>query len=315
MEYNFLGRTGLKVSRLCYGSLTIGPLQCNLPLDEGIYLLELAVDRGINFIDTADLYGTYPYINPVLKHHKDIVISTRSYAYDKSTAKTTLERALRELGRDYIDIFSLHEQEGPHTIKGHREALDYFIKMKKAGYIRAVGISTHYIAAVKTAALMEEIDVIHPILNINGVGIVDGSLEEMEKVIKMAFECGKGLYNMKPLGGGHLISSYTEAMQYSMNFPYIHSTAVGMQREEEITANIDFFETGQLSDQLLQSLKGYRRKLIIQDWCEGCGKCVECCPQGALAIDESNKAAVDYKKCILCGYCRSACKELAIKVL
>lgn len=315
MQYTKLGNTDILVSKLCYGSLTLGPLQKNLPLKDGAAVIEKAVDLGVNFIDTADLYGTYPYIREVLKTHKDLIVASKSYAYDTETASETLERALRETGRDYIDIFLLHEQEGPLTLKGHREALEYFIARKQEGIIRAVGISTHHTAAVKAAALMSEVDIIHPILNYKGLGIVDGTRQEMEKAIKLAYECGKGIYIMKALGGGHLIADIRQAFDYILSFPYAHSIAVGMQRIEEVYANVSYFESGTIPNNLQAALESYDRKLFIQDWCIGCGKCVERCSQGALSIDSEGQAFVMQDKCLLCGYCGSVCDQLAIKVI
>ena len=54
MEYRVLGSTGLRVSRICFGSLTMGKLQANLPLAQGSALREYAFESGINFIDTAE---------------------------------------------------------------------------------------------------------------------------------------------------------------------------------------------------------------------------------------------------------------------
>jgi len=315
MQYNQLGNTDIFVSKLCFGSLPLGPLQKNIALKDGVAVIEKAIELGVNFIDTADLYGTYPYIKEVLKTHKDLVVATKSYAYDTETAKQTLERALHQTGREYIDIFLLHEQEGPLTLKGHREALEYFIAKKHDGIIRAVGISTHHVAAVKAAALMKEIDVIHPILNYKGLGIVDGSRQEMEQAIKLAYECGKGIYIMKALGGGHLITDIQQAFRYILDFPYAHSIAVGMQRVEEVCANISFFESGTIPNNLQSALESYERKLFIHDWCVGCGKCVDRCSQNALRIDSDGKAYVLHEKCLLCGYCGSVCDQLAIKVI
>ena len=57
MEYRKLGQTGIEVSRLCFGSLTIGPLQKNKTLEESRPIIEAALEAGINFFDTADLYN------------------------------------------------------------------------------------------------------------------------------------------------------------------------------------------------------------------------------------------------------------------
>ena len=222
---------------------------------------------------------------------------------------------MKGIGRDYIDFFLLHEQEGHLTLKGHWEAVEYFLKCKEKGLIRGFGISTHHIAGVRAAAMVPEIDIIHPIINYKGVGIVDGSLGEMEEAIQIAHDRGKGIYAMKALGGGHLIPNMQKAFDYILSLPYIDSVAVGMQRTEEIESNIDIFNGNLISKDRLKSLKGYKRKLFIQDWCIGCGSCVLKCQHDALRIGEDGKAHVDDEKCILCGYCASACKELAIKVI
>jgi len=111
LEYRKLGKTGIKVSRLCFGGLTVGPLQANLPLEEGAEVMRQAFDRGVNFIDTAELYRTYPYIAlAIKKSQKDIVVSSKTYAYDRAGAQKSVEKARKELDRDVIDIFMLHEQ-------------------------------------------------------------------------------------------------------------------------------------------------------------------------------------------------------------
>ncbi|HHU78571.1 MAG TPA: 4Fe-4S binding protein [Clostridiales bacterium] len=314
MNYRALGNTGIVVSRICFGTLTISPLQRNLSLKEGCRVLDRAVDQGINFIDTADLYRTYPYIREALKRKPDLIVSTKSYAYDKKTAQETLTRALKETGRDYVDLFLLHEQEGPLTLKGHEEALQFFLRQKEKGLIRAVGISTHFVAAVKAAAKISEIDVIHPILNFRGMGIVDGTLTEMEQAVATAYKAGKGIYVMKALGGGHLLKNFEKALDYILDFPYTHSIALGMQRPEEVDANVEYFAKRDISEQLRRQLKQYKRELIVEYWCQGCGNCIQRCNQSALHLKDG-KAMVDQDKCVLCGYCGTVCKELAIKVI
>lgn len=309
-----LGKTGIEVSEICFGALTIGPLQRNFSSDKGSIIINAAVDSGINFIDTADLYDTYEHIAKTLKQHRDLVIATKSYAYDLKTAETTLNRALDELGRDYIDVFLLHEQESEHTLRGHNEALEYFINKKKQGVIRAVGISTHCVRAVNAAAQMDEIDVIHPILNIDGLGIADGSRLDMEEAIESAWSNDKGIYIMKPLGGGHLIGEYERAMGYAQSFEYAHSVAIGMQTVDEIDANVSFFEKGYVPREINALLDKVERTLHIHDWCDKCGGCISRCQQGALSMGR-DIAMVDMTKCVLCGYCGVVCPVMAIKVL
>jgi aryl-alcohol dehydrogenase-like predicted oxidoreductase len=315
MEYRYLGNTGLLVSRLCFGSLTMSPLQAKLPIMEGSRLLQEAFDRGINFVDTAELYNNYEYIKHAIKSRRDnVIISAKSYAYSTETAEASLHKAMKELDTDYIDIFSLHEQESEHTIRGHYEALEYFIKAKEKGYIRAVGISTHNIAAVAAALKYPEIEVIHPIINITGLGIIDGSKEEMLRAIENASKAGKGIYSMKALGGGNLIHSAKECFDFVLSNRNIHSVAVGMQSKEEIINNIAVFEGQVASEEIKNQINNKQRSLLIDFWCSGCGSCVEKCQQKALKII-GDKAQVDSEKCVLCGYCSAYCSDFCIKII
>lgn len=315
MDYRNLGDTGIKVSRLCYGTLTIGPLQAKLPVAEGAELLREAFDKGINFIDTAELYRNYEYIKHAIKGRRDkVVISAKSYSYSNVTAETSLKKALDEIGTDYIDIFSLHEQESEHTIRGHQEALEYFIKAKEKGYIRAVGISTHAVAAVEASLKYPEIQVLHPIINKAGLGIIDGSIDDMLNAIKKAANFGKGIYSMKALGGGNLIHSAKECFEFVLNNKSIHSVAVGMQSKAEIINNIAVFEGREASNEIKNQINNKKRKLLIDDWCTGCGNCSERCQQKAIEIKEG-KAEVNSEKCVLCGYCSAYCPDFCIKII
>ncbi len=315
MEYVVLGKTGIKVSRLCFGGLTVGPLQANLSIEAGGEVIASAFEMGVNFIDTAELYRTYEHIRYAIKKtQKDVVVASKTYAYDRAGAIKSVEKARSELGRDVIDIFLLHEQESEWTLRGHREALEYLLECKSRGLIRAVGASMHHIAAVEAACDMEEIDVIHPIVNIGGLGIVDGNIEQMLVAIEKAHKKGIGIYSMKPLGGGNLLSKTKECLDFVTSIPCIHSIALGMQSVEEVKANVSYFEGREVDESILSKLKTQKRALHIEGWCEGCGECIKACAHDALYIG-GDKLKVRDDKCILCGYCGSRCVNFAIKVV
>jgi len=315
MEYRMLGKTGIKVSRLCFGALVIGPLQRNLSIDEGAAVIEEALRLGVNFIDTADLYDTYPYIRRAMERTGiRPVISSKCYAYTREDAKRRLDRALTELGTDYIDLFLMHEQESEHTIRGHWEAFEYYLEQKQAGVIKAVGLSTHHIAAVKAAAKVPEMNVIHPIVNRRGLGICDGTVDEMLEAIKEAHDAGKGIYGMKIFGGGNLLGEFEDALRFGLSIPWLDSIAVGMQSIDEVRMNVTLFENIENMDKYRSRLAdGPKKQLHVDFWCEGCGTCVSRCQHKALSLKDG-KLQIDHEKCVLCGYCSASCPVFALKV-
>jgi aryl-alcohol dehydrogenase-like predicted oxidoreductase len=314
LERRLLGSSGISVSRLCFGTLTLGPLQRGMTPEDGGRLLIHALHRGVIFFDTAEIYGTYPHLRILLSESRDVVIATKSYAFDRKTAEESFEKAVRGLGRDYIDIFLLHEQESNHTIRGHWEALEYFLRKKEQGHIGAVGLSTHRVQAVRAALEFPEIAIVHPLINIRGIGIADGTREDMAQAIAAFAQAGRGIYAMKALGGGHLIGERRNAIRYSLGLPGVQSVAIGMQSVEEIDYNVALFEGLEPDEELESALDKTPRRLSVDEWCTGCGKCAEACKAGAIIV-ETGKAIPDMEKCSLCGYCAAACPEFNIKVL
>lgn len=314
MEYRKLGQSGLHVSRLCFGALTVGPLQRGLPPEEGSKLIRRALELGVNFIDTAELYGTYEHIRLALEGFKSehpIVVATKSYAYSREGMERSLEEACRGLGLDTIPIFLLHEQESSHTLRGHWPAFEVLIEAKKAGIVQAVGISTHHVGGVLAACAVPEIDVISPLINVTGIGIQGGSRDEMLQAISKAANNGKGVYAMKPLGGGHLLASWSQAFDFLLNQPTIDSIAVGMKSMAEVESNVAFFQ----GNRDLPDPKVTTRRLHIDDWCIGCSACVNSCPNGALEIQNGVATVAHREQCVFCGYCGASCPEFAIKVI
>ncbi len=316
MKKYSLGKTGITVTEMCFGALPIGPLQANISVEEGAKLIHAALEKGINFIDTAEAYKTYPHIRKALEGYNDeVIIATKSSAKTYKKMEQSIKNALASLNRTYIDIFHLHAARvTPSVFEERVGALKCLQDYKAKGVIRAIGISTHVMEIVRRAAEIKEIDIIFPIINKLGIGIVGGSIEDMIKAISDAHKAGKGLYAMKALGGGHLIDQLEEAFNFVRKIQGISSIAVGMVNQEELELNLKIFNDEEIPQELLTQKVKPNKRLFILSLCKGCGTCVKICPNNALSL-KNGKAVVDHKLCILCGYCNPVCPEFAIRII
>ena len=340
------------VSRISFGSLTVSAMQRNLPPDEAAAVMAYAFDAGINFVDTAQYYANYPLIRAALRRAKDpdsVLVSSKTYAWNRELALEAVDEARRELDRDVIDVFLLHEQESADTLRGHREALDTLFELRERGIVRAVGASTHHVALIR--GLMEfadagiKADVCHPLYNMAGIGIADGVEGDMAAALAELKARGVGIFAMKALGGGHLSVTAEEALRFALSKPFIDAVAVGMQSYAEVDANLRLLREGSFDDGDRKKLLLTERKLHVEEYCEGCGACVRRCASGALRLvpaeDGENggardlaaefagsegislrpedagpkfRAEPDDGKCVRCGYCTKVCPVFALKI-
>jgi len=316
MKKYSLGKTGIMVTELCFGALPIGPLQANISVEKGAKLIRAALEKGINFIDTAEGYKTYPHIKKALEgYNEEVIIATKSSAKTYQKMEQSIKDALVSLDRNYIDIFLLHAARvTPSVFEERAGALQCLKDYKSKGIIQAIGISTHVVEIVRRAAEIKEMDIIFPIINKLGIGIVGGSVLDMIKAISEAHKAEKGLYAMKALGGGHLINQLEEAFNFVRNIKGISSLAVGMVSSEELELNLKIFNDEEIPKGLFTQKIKPSKRLFISSFCEGCGSCVKTCPNNALSL-ENGKAVVDHKLCLLCGYCNPVCPEFAIRLI
>ncbi len=318
MEYRKLGESGLKVSRLCLGSLTMGPLQAGLTVEEGASLIVHAVNNGVNFIDTAELYGNYPHLAAALARVDPdgcrVMVATKTYAYTRQQAARSLEKARREMKRERVDIFLLHEQESGLTLQGHRPALAYLQEARQKGIIGAVGISCHTVEAVVAAREFPEIEVIHPIFNIQGLGIRDGGREQMQEAISEARKRGKGIYVMKPLGGGHLHDRAEEALDFLRKLSFVDAVALGMSSKVEVDYALSLFSGEEIPPEIRRRVKKQKRRLhFAGDECQECRQCIASCPQGALSWE--GRPVANEEECLYCGYCGASCPFFCLRII
>ena len=315
MKQNKLGKTNISVSEIGFGALTIGPWQLNLSLAEGADIISYAIERGINFIDTAQYYKTYDYVNLAINRtNKEIIISSKSLETSYEGMKLAVEEARKSMNRDLIDIFLLHEiREGNDWIS-RSGAWEYLKEAKSKNLVKAIGISTHHVDVAAEASLVDDIDIMFPIINFKSLGIRNGSgvgtKEEMHKSILLNENAGKGLYAMKVFGGGNLSGHFLEALNYVRSLDCFDSMMLGFSSTHELD-NIFDYCMNNLPTDFIPDVKSKKIRVDLGD-CIGCGNCVERCPNRAITLDFNRQASINEDNCLTCGYCSPICPVFAI---
>ena len=319
MKKLILGKTGIEVSELCFGALPMGPLQKNIPAAEGAEIILRALNGGINFIDTAQLYQTYEPIRLALKKtpFRPVIVS-KAMASDYAGMKKAVTECLKALEVDYIDIFHLHAArvaEDENVFAERAGAWRALLDFKKQGLIKAVGISTHSVPTVRLAAEIDEVDIVFPIINKSGTGILYGTVAEMEEAIKLCIAQNKGVYFMKALGGGCLVKDYHEAVSYVRNIASV-PIAMGMVSKQEVDYNLAYFKAAPDKIATLPELIIEEKCFQIVDFlCKDCGSCIEACPNHAISKEsEASKPKINPDLCLRCGYCVGHCPQFAIRM-
>jgi len=170
-----LGRTDIQVSKLGFGTGTAHPSGCCsqalMDKKEMAALLLYAFERGVNFWDTAFQYGTHGHIREALRHvrRQDVVIATKLVSSHAEETNKMFSSSLKELGVDYVDVCLMHGIRTKRELFHKRGALDALLKYKKEGKVRAVGLSSHGLDALKAAAEVPEIDVVWARINFAGL--------------------------------------------------------------------------------------------------------------------------------------------------
>jgi len=311
-----LGNTGIEVTELCFGTLTVSKLQADVSVPEAGPVIARALDLGVDFVDTAQAYQTYSHVAAAIKGRRQKpTIATKSKAATAEDMSAAVEQALDEMGLVHLDIFLLHLVRSEQDFEDRRGAIDCLLDYKRKGIVRAIGLSTHTLEGLRPALRHPELEIVLPCVNRKGLGTNDGTLEELLSLLRELKTLGKGVYAMKPLAGGHLFGDVENSLNYVRDLEEIDAIAVGMKSAAEVEMNIRIFEDKPIPADLKEKADQVSKKLIIYSRiCQGCGSCIENCAQGALSLVEGT-SVVDESKCILCGYCAEECPVFGIRVV
>jgi 1-deoxyxylulose-5-phosphate synthase len=234
-----LGKTGIRTSRLAMGTGTIGfggaSNQTRLGMSPFARLLVNGYnENGLTFFDTADSYGSHPYVATALKQlpRDKVVVMTKTDNRDPSGVRRDLDRFRRELGVDYIDIVLIHCVTEPDWTTRYRGVMDNLSEAKHQGIIRAHGVSCHSLTALRAAAASPWVEV--DLVRLNPIGShMDADPDTVIKIIKQMRADGKGIIGMKILGQGDMSNRPSEAIRYALNSGVLDAFTIGAESQTE----------------------------------------------------------------------------------
>ena len=222
MEYRNFGRTGMKVSPLCLGCWNFGE---RTPPQDSYAIVDRALDAGLNFLDTANVYGrgsSEEITGEALKRNGSrsrVVLATKFHGRmdddDPNAAGSSrrhiieqCEASLRRLQTDYIDIYQIHRPRPEVAIDETLRALDDLVR---AGKVRYLGSSTFAAwQVVESLWVAKELGLNRFVSEQPPYHILDRRIER--ELVPMALTYGIGLIPWSPLAGGLLTGKYTRGL-------------------------------------------------------------------------------------------------------
>ncbi len=293
LEKCVLGRTGLEVSAIGLGGAGIGGIYQNTVADrDTVDTVELALNSGINFIDTSPLYGESERRLGIALRGVDrasYFLSTKTgthpdYKQDYSWDGTlhTVENSLKLLGADYFDILLVHDPEKIEPVFAKRGALDALEWLREQGVVKNIGLGQRHHHFHKQAIKSGRFDVI---LTYNDYHVTR-TTALTEGLLETAAEHNIGVLNGSPMGHGlltgvdprtlhtpHLIERDARAatifydwcqskklnqkavvLQSCLRQPLIHCTLTGAKNKAELRENLDALQEP-ISDGFWEDLK------------------------------------------------------------
>lgn len=218
MEYRRLGRTGMKVSEVCLGTMTFGTAGWGIAAEPARLIVDLALDAGVNFFDTANSYAegrSEEILGRLLKGRRDkLIIATKVFnpmgpdVNDSGTSRghimKAVEESLRRLQTDYIDLYQVHHVDRETTAQERLRALDDLVRQ---GKVRYIGVSNEYAWRLCDALWISETrnlaryESLQPQYN-----LLTRDIEE--EILPLCRVKGLGVIAWGPLAGGYLTGKY-----------------------------------------------------------------------------------------------------------
>ncbi|MEJ5252961.1 MAG: aldo/keto reductase [Chthonomonadetes bacterium] len=247
VEQVTLGKTGIKASFVGIGTGMRGWMRqsnhTRMGREAFIALIRHAYNSGITFFDTADLYGTHPFLRDALKGipREKIVIQSKIWfrpmglPEQVTDAKRAIDRFRQELGTDYIDSVLLHCTTDATWTDDLRPMLDALEEARQKKVIRAHGTSCHSLPALKTSQASPWVQVQLARINHRGTAM-DGKPEEIAELLRAMRRAGKGVIGMKIFGEGRFLTPQEreESLRFVIAQRCVDSFIIGFEKPEQI---------------------------------------------------------------------------------
>jgi len=316
MQYTVLGKTGLRISRMGFGGIPIQRIDA-----EGTKkLIRYLRDNGVNYIDTARGYTvSEEYLGYALDGiRQDFVLATKTYARTKEAMSAEIDRSLKNLRTDYIDLYQVHNPSAQEleAVMAPGGALEALMEAKAAGKIGHIGITLHPVDLFRRAVDLDWVETI-----MFPYSVVETQAQEL---IDVCARRNIGFIDMKPLAGG-AIDDADLALRFVAQNKSVSVVIPGMATIEEAKQNLAAMENIQpLTDQELLKIQNIRDDLGTQ-FCRRCNYCAPCTAGMSIYtqfllegyysrynLQDWAKARYDAQEkkasdCIDCGVCESRC--------
>jgi L-galactose dehydrogenase len=205
MEYTTLGRTGLRVSVAglgCGGPSRLGMRNDPASADHAVAMVKQALDLGVNFLDTAQSYGTEPIVGKAIAGlpRERLVISTKKtlppadHANAQAEVVKGLEQSLKLLGTDYIDVYHLHGVEPKDYEAAKHQLMPAMLRLKEQGKIRLIGVTEGFVTDWSHTMLQESLA--ESMWDVVMVGFSLLNPSARKTVFPLAVSNGVGVLNM-----------------------------------------------------------------------------------------------------------------------
>ena len=286
--------------------------------EDAIAAVRYSLNMGINFIDTAYAYGTSEERvgKAISRCKRKPFIATKTSA-DKADITASLERSLKSLGVESIDLYQFHNVSNLKMLKDILTpggGLSILKEAQKKGQIKHIGISSHQLDVAKEIVKTGEFETImYPFNFVTCEGI---------ELLELARQQDVGFIAMKPFAGGR-IKNIAVAIKYLLQFPDV-LVLPGIGNTEQAVQILDVLKTPQMMPEEEQEMQTIREEMDRR-FCRHCDYCLPC-PQGipvSMVLDfeplfgsfpeesfytgDRGEMMITAEKCDNCGECEKKC--------